>query len=164
VDAVEDGLKQALRSGVLAGFEMVDVRAVLEGGSYHEVDSTDVAFKIAATTAFKKASRAAAPVILEPIMTVEVVTPEEYMGAVVGDLNARAGRVLNMETRAGFQVVRAEVPLARMFGYSTDLRSVSQGRANYSLEFSSYAEAPKAIQEKYAPQQGPFGEDMRSLG
>ncbi|CAM2066193.1 elongation factor G [Sulfidibacter corallicola] len=163
-DAVEEGVRQAMRSGVLAGFEMLDVRVKLQGGSYDEVDSTDVAFKIAASIAFKRGAREARSVILEPVMKVEVATPEEYMGAVVGDLNTRNGRILNMESRGELQVVRAHVSLAKMFGYSTALRSVSQGRATFSMEFAQYAEAPKAIQEKYAPQQGVFGDGIRSMG
>lgn len=164
VEAIASGIEQATRSGVIAGFETVDVHAVLVGGSHHDVDSTDVAFKIASSIAYKRAAREATPVILEPIMQVEVVTPDEYMGSVVGDLNARGGKILNMEARGDVQVVRAHVSLAQMFGYSTSLRSVSQGRANYSMAFSHYAEAPKNIQEKFAPKMGAFGEGIRSTG
>jgi elongation factor G len=148
----------------LAGFEMLDVGATLLDATFHEVDSTDIAFKIASSMAFKRAAREASPVILEPVMRVEVVMPEEYMGAVVGDLNAKGGRILTMEARGDSQVVRAAVALAQMFGYSTGLRSVSQGRATYSMEFSHYEEAPKATQEKYAPQQIVFGDGARSIG
>lgn len=161
VKAVEEGVRTAMKSGVIAGYEVVDVHAALIGGEYHEVDSTDIAFKIAASTAFKRGAREGKPIILEPVMLVEAVTPEEYLGSVVGDLNARGGRILNMEARADSQVIRAKVPLAQMFGYSTALRSASQGRASYSMEYSEYQEAPREIQEKYAPQQGVPG-DMRS--
>jgi len=164
VQAIAEGVEQATRSGVIAGFEMVDIHAELIDGSYHDVDSTDVAFKIASSIAFKKAAREAKPVILEPIMKVEVMTPEDYMGAVVGDLNTRFGKILNMEVRADAQIVKAHVSLAQMFGYSTSLRSVSQGRANYNMAFSHYAEAPKNIQEKFAPKLGTIGEGMRSMG
>jgi elongation factor G len=159
VAAVEEGVRTSMRSGVIAGFDMVDVDVALVDGAFSETDSTDVAFKICASSALKKAARQAKPVILEPVMAVEVVTPEEYMGSIVGDLNTRYGRVQSMEARADSQVVRAEVPLAQMFGYSTALRSVSQGRATYSMEFAHYAEAPKEIQEKYAPKQSVFGEE-----
>jgi len=162
--AVSQGIEQSMRSGVIAGFEMVDVHAVLLDGSHIEVDSTDIAFKIASSIAFKRAAREAQPIILEPVMKVEVVTPEEYMGSVVGDLNARSGKILNMEVRKESQVVRAHVSLGQMFGYSTALRSVSQGRANYSMAFSHYSEAPKTIQEKFAPKLGAFGEGIRSIG
>ena len=151
IDAAAEGLRQAMGSGILGGYEMVDVHASLIGGAYHEVDSTDIAFKIAASMAFKKGCREATALILEPVMAVEVVVPEEYMGSVVSDLNTRSGKVLNMESRGDLQVVRAHVALANMFGYSTSLRSVSQGRATYSMEFSHYSEAPKSVQEKYAP-------------
>ena len=160
VAAAEEGFSQAMRAGVLAGFEMLDVGVEIIDGSYQEVDSTDIAFKIAASIAFKRAAREAKPIILEPIMQVEIVVPEEYMGSVVGDLNARSGKVLIMEARGETQIVRANVALARMFGYSTDLRSLTQGRATYSMEFSHYAEAPKSIQEKYTPRQVVFGESQ----
>lgn len=162
-DAVSEGVHQGMRAGVIAGFEMVDVAVKLLDATVHETDSTDVSFKIATSIAFRKAARAAKSIILEPVMRVEVVMPEEYMGSVVGDLNARGGRVLTMEARGDSQVVRAAVALAKMFGYSTDLRSVSQGRATYSMSFSHYAEAPKSIQEKYAPQTGVFGNGARSI-
>jgi elongation factor G len=162
-DAVADGVSGAMRAGVLAGYEMVDVGVKLLQAGVHETDSTDIAFKIASSIAFKKAAREAAPTLLEPVMKVDVVMPEEYMGSVVGDLNARGGKVLTMETRGDSQVVRAAVALSQMFGYSTSLRSVSQGRATYSMEFSHYSEAPKSIQEKYAPQTGAFGSGARSI-
>lgn len=159
VAATEQGVRTAMRSGVIAGFDMVDMKVSLVGGAFSETDSTDVAFKICASGGLKKAARQAKPTILEPIMAVEVVTPEEYMGSIVGDLNTRHGRVQSMEARADSQIVRAEVPLSQMFGYSTALRSVSQGRATYSMAFAHYAEAPKEIQEKYAPKQSVFGEE-----
>jgi len=159
VAAAEEGVRTAMRSGVIAGFDMVDMKVSLVGGAFSETDSTDVAFKICASGGLKKAARKAKPTILEPIMAVAVVTPEEYMGPIVGDLNTRHGRVQSMEARADSQIVRAEVPLSQMFGYSTALRSVSQGRATYSMEFAHYAEAPKEIQEKYAPKQSVFGEE-----
>jgi elongation factor G len=162
VDAVGESLQQSMGAGALAGFEMLDVSVSLLDADYREVDSTDVAFKIAAAIAFKRAVREADPVILEPIMQVDVVAPEEFVGGVVGDISTRSGHVLTLENRGETQALRAKVALAQLFGYSTALRSVSQGRANYSMEFSSYSEAPKSIQEKYAPQQGVSGEGVRS--
>ncbi|MEY2754334.1 MAG: elongation factor [Actinomycetota bacterium] len=139
------GIQSALDSGVLAGYPTVDVKAMLVDGQYHDVDSSEMAFKIAGQMAFKKAAEMAKPVILEPIMQVEVVTPEEYMGGVVGDLNSRRGRIEGMEARGNTQVVRAQVPLSEMFGYSTDLRSATQGRATYTMQFAQYAEVPGNI-------------------
>jgi elongation factor G len=127
---------------VLAGYPMVDVRATLTFGSYHDVDSSEMAFKIAGSMCLKKAAKLADPVLLEPIMAVEVVTPEEYMGDVIGDLSSRRGRVEGMEQRGTSHVVRAQVPLAEMFGYATDLRSRTQGRATYTMQFNSYQEVP----------------------
>jgi elongation factor G len=147
IPAVDKGLREAMNSGVLAGFPVVDVKATLFDGSYHEVDSSEQAFKMAASMAFKDGMRKANPVLLEPIMAVEVETPEEYMGDVMGDLNRRRGIILGMEDLAGVKAIKAEVPLAEMFGYSTDLRSMSQGRATYSMEFKHYAEAPKNVAE-----------------
>jgi elongation factor G len=164
VEAAALGFKQSMSSGVLAGFEMLDVGVTLLDGDYHDVDSTDIAFKIAATLGFKKGARRAGAIILEPVMNVEVVMPEEYMGSVVGDLNARSGKIRTMDVRADFRVVRADVALANMFGYSTALRSVSQGRAVYSMEFSHYEQAPKTIQDKYAPVQDAFGDEARRAG
>ncbi len=161
-DAAMEGLRLASRNGVIAGFETVDLKASLVDGSYNEIESTDIAFKIAATIALKKAARMAFPVLLEPVMQVEVATPSEYLGAVVGDLNSRSGKVLAMESRGESQVVRAHVALAQMFGYSTALRSVSQGRATYSMEFSHYETAPQNIQDKYAPRNEEFGSGNRS--
>jgi len=148
VPAVEKGVREALETGVLAGYPMVDVRVRLTDGSYHEVDSSEMAFKIAGSMAVKEACRRAKPVLLEPVMNVEAVTPEEYMGAVVGDLNSRRGRILAMEARGSSQVIRANVPLGTMFGYATDLRSMTQGRATYTMQFARYEEAPAAIAEE----------------
>jgi elongation factor G len=145
VPAVEKGVKEAMDTGVLAGYPVVDVKAVLYDGSYHEVDSSEMAFKIAGSMAFKEAARKAKPVILEPIMSVEVVTPEEYMGDVMGDLNSRRGKIQSMEKRGNAQVIKAEVPLSEMFGYATDLRSKTQGRATYTMQFAHYEDVPKGI-------------------
>jgi elongation factor G len=148
IPAVEKGVREALESGVLAGYPVVDVHVSLLDGSYHEVDSSEMAFKIAGSMAFKDAARRAAPVLLEPIMQVEVVTPEEYMGAVHGDLAGRRGRIVAMEARGSSQVIRANVPLATMFGYATDLRSVTQGRATYTMQFARYEEVPPSLAEE----------------
>ncbi len=145
IPAVEKGIKEAMDSGVLAGYPVVGVRAILYDGSYHEVDSSEIAFKIAGSMAFREASKNARPVLLEPIMSVEVVTPEDYMGDVMGDLNSRRGKILSMERRGSTQVIRAEVPLSEMFGYATDLRSKSQGRAIYTMQCSRYEDVPKGI-------------------
>ncbi len=145
IPAVQKGIEEAMQNGVLAGYPVVDVRATLFDGSYHEVDSSEMAFKIAASMAFREAAKQANPVILEPVMKVEVVTPEEYMGDIVGDLNRRRGRVLGMEDRGNAKVITAEVPLAEMFGYATQLRSLSQGRANYTMIFDHYEEVPANI-------------------
>ena len=148
IAAVEKGVREALEAGVLAGYPMVDVKVRLVDGSYHEVDSSEMAFKIAASMGFKEACRKAKPVLLEPVMDVEVVTPEEYMGAVVGDLNSRRGRIVSMEARGNSQVIRANVPLGQMFGYVTDLRSMTQGRATSTMQFARYEEVPAAIAEE----------------
>jgi elongation factor G len=145
IPAVDAGIQEALTNGVLAGYPMVDVRVTLTYGSYHEVDSSEMAFKIAGSMALKEAARRADPVLLEPVMAVEVVTPEEYMGDVIGDLSSRRGKVEGMEQRGSSQVVRALVPLADMFGYATDLRSRTQGRATYTMQFSAYHEVPDSI-------------------
>ncbi len=145
---VEQGVTEALETGVLAGFEMVDVKVTLLDGSYHEVDSSEVAFKIAGSLALKEAAKRAKPVLLEPMMKVEVVVPEEYMGSVTGDLHSRRGRVEATENRLGSTIIQCKVPLSEMFGYSTDLRSMTQGRATYSMHFSHYEEAPKAVSEE----------------
>ncbi|MDA8297928.1 MAG: elongation factor G [Actinomycetota bacterium] len=145
IPSIDAGIREAMESGVLAGYPMVDIRASLVFGSYHDVDSSEMAFKIAGSMGFKKAARAARPVLLEPIMAVEVVTPEEYMGDVIGDLSSRRGRVEGMDQRGSNQVIRAQVPLSDMFGYATDLRSRTQGRAVYSMQFNSYQEVPDSI-------------------
>jgi len=148
IPAVEKGIREALQSGVLAGYPVVDVQVSLMDGSYHDVDSSEMAFKIAGSMAFKDALKKASPVLLEPIMQVEVVTPEEYMGAVHGDLASRRGRIVSMEARGSSQVIRANVPLATMFGYATDLRSSTQGRATYTMQFARYEEVPTSLAEE----------------
>jgi len=148
IPAVEKGIREALETGVLAGYPMVDIKVRLTDGSYHEVDSSEMAFKIAGSMGFKEASRKAKPVLLEPVMDVEVVTPEEYMGAIVGDLNSRRGRIASMEARGSSQVIRATVPLGQMFGYATEMRSMTQGRATYTMQFARYEEVPPAIAEE----------------
>jgi elongation factor G len=145
---IEQGIKEAMEGGVLAGYEMVDVKVTLYDGSYHEVDSDEMAFKIAASMGFKEAARRASPVLLEPIMAVEVVVPEEFMGVIIGDLNSRRGRIEGLEHRAGSQVIKSLVPLAEMFGYATQMRSNTQGRATYSMHFAHYDEAPRAVTEE----------------
>jgi elongation factor G len=144
IGPVEQGVKEALENGVLAGYPMVDVKVELIDGSYHDVDSSEMAFKIAGSMAVKDAARRADPVLLEPIMDVEVVTPADYMGDVIGDLSSRRGKIGGMTQRGEAHVVAASVPLAEMFGYSTTLRSMSQGRAVYSMQFSQYQEVPKS--------------------
>jgi elongation factor G len=148
IKPVDQGIKEAMEGGVLAGYEMVDVKAILYDGSYHEVDSNEMAFKIAGSMAFKEAARKASPVLLEPVMSVEVVVPEEFMGTIIGDLNSRRGRIEGIEHRAGSQVIKAMVPLAEMFGYATNMRSNTQGRATFSMHFSRYEEAPRAVAEE----------------
>ncbi|MCP3167184.1 elongation factor G [Myxococcus qinghaiensis] len=150
VDAVRDGVAEALQNGPVAGYPMVDVKVEAYDGSMHDVDSSEMAFKIAGSLAFKDAVRAANPVLLEPIMSCEIVTPDDFMGDVIGDLNGRRGKVMGMEPRPGrLQAIQAQVPLAAMFGYSTDLRSRSQGRATYTMQFSHYAPAPKTALNRY---------------
>jgi len=148
IPAVEKGVREALDNGVLAGYPIVDIKVTLFDGSYHEVDSSEIAFKIAGSMAFKEACAHAQPVLLEPVMEVEVVTPEEFMGDVIGNLSARRGRVHGMESRSGAQVIPANVPLKEMFGYATDLRSMTQGRATYTMQFSHYEPAPQTISEE----------------
>ncbi|UTG92182.1 elongation factor G [Geobacter sulfurreducens] len=148
IPAVDKGIQEAMETGVLAGYPTVDFKVALVDGSYHEVDSSEMAFKIAGSMAFKEAAAKAGPVLLEPIMSVEVVVPEEYMGDVIGDLNSRRGRIMGMEGRAGAQVVSAMVPLAQMFGYATDLRSATQGRATYTMTFDHYEQVPKSVSEE----------------
>ena len=147
ISSVDAGLQSSMDNGPLAGFPMVDVKVSLIDGSTHDVDSSEMAFKIAGTMAMREAARAAGPVLLEPIMSVEVVTPEDYMGDVIGDLNARRGRVGQMENRGTAQVIDAEVPLSEMFGYANDLRSRTQGRATYSMQFENYQQVPPNIAE-----------------
>ncbi|SNR92387.1 translation elongation factor 2 (EF-2/EF-G) [Desulfurobacterium atlanticum] len=148
IPAVEAGVKEAMETGVVAGYPMVDIKVTLFDGSYHEVDSSEMAFKIAGSMAFKEGAKKANPVLLEPIMEVEVTTPEEFMGDVIGDLNKRRGRVQGMEARGNAQVIKAYVPLAEMFGYATDLRSMTQGRATYIMRFSHYEEVPANVAEQ----------------
>jgi elongation factor G len=148
VPAVEKGIKEAMETGIMAGYPMVDIKVFLTDGSYHDVDSSEMAFKIAGSMGFKEACRKAKPALLEPVMDVEVVTPEEYMGAIVGDLNSRRGRIVSMEARGTSQVIRANVPLATMFGYATEMRSMTQGRATYTMQFARYEEVPTAISEE----------------
>ena len=148
IPSVDAGCKEAMDNGVLAGYPMVDVQVTLLDGAYHDVDSSELAFKIAGSMAFKEGVRRAGPVLLEPMMAVEVVTPEDFMGDVIGDLNSRRGQIQAMDERAGARVVTAVVPLSEMFGYVGDLRSKTQGRASYSMQFDSYAEVPKNVSEE----------------
>jgi elongation factor G len=148
IPSVDAGCQEAMEFGVLAGYPLVDIKVTLLDGGYHEVDSSELAFKIAGSMAFKEAARKADPVLLEPMMAVEVTTPEDYMGEVIGDLNARRGQIQAMEERSGARVVTALVPLSEMFGYVGDLRSKTQGRASYSMQFDSYAEVPRNVAEE----------------
>ncbi len=148
IPSVDAGIRQALSSGVLAGYPTVDVRAILTDGKYHDVDSSEMAFKIAGTMAFKEAARKAKPCLLEPIMNVEVSTPDDYMGDVMGDLSSRRGKLGGMEQKGNSQIIRAQVPLSEMFGYATDLRSRTQGRATYTMQFDSYQQMPSNVQEE----------------
>jgi elongation factor G len=148
IPSIEDGVKEAMENGVVAGYPMVDIKATVVDGKYHEVDSSELAFKIAGSMAFKEACEKADPILLEPVMEVEVVTPQEFMGEVIGDLSGRRGKILDMENRAGAQVIEARVPLATMFGYATRLRSMTQGRATYTMQFGAYEPVPKNIFEE----------------
>jgi elongation factor G len=148
IKPVDQGIREAMQRGILAGYPVIGVGVSLYDGSYHEVDSSDIAFKVAGSLAFQDAASKAKPVLLEPVMEVEVVTPEEYMGDVLGDLNSRRGKVTHMERRANAQVITAFVPLAEMFGYATQLRSMTQGRATYSMQFDHYEEVPKGVAEE----------------
>jgi elongation factor G len=150
IPAVQKGIEEQLNNGVLAGYPVVDVKVTLFDGSYHEVDSNEMAFKIAGSMAFKEAAAKAKPVLLEPVMAVEVVTPEDYVGTVNGDLNRRRGMLEGAEDSPAGRLIKAQVPLSEMFGYSTDLRSATQGRATYTMEFSRYVEAPKSVAETIA--------------
>ena len=147
IPAVNKGIQEQMQNGVIAGYPLIGVRATLYDGSFHEVDSSEMAFKIAGSLAMREGAQNARPVLLEPIMNVEVVTPEDYMGDVVGDLNRRRGIIAGMDENPAGKIVRADVPLSEMFGYSTDLRSATQGRANYTMEFAKYAEVPDSIAE-----------------
>ncbi len=148
IGSIDAGFQDAMNVGVLAGYPMVGVKATIVDGAAHDVDSSEMAFKIAGSMGFKEAARRANPVLLEPLMAVEVRTPEEYMGDVIGDLNSRRGQIQSMEDAAGVKVVRAQVPLSEMFGYIGDLRSKTSGRAVYSMEFHSYAEVPRAVADE----------------
>jgi len=148
IPAVDQGIRDAMQFGILAGYPIEDVKVTLLDGAYHEVDSSDLAFKIAGSMAFKEAARRADPALLEPMMHVEVITPEDYLGTVIGDLNARRGHIQAMDEAHGNRVVRALVPLSEMFGYVGDLRSKTSGQASYSMEFDSYAEAPKTVADE----------------
>ena len=161
IKPIDQGIKEALEGGILAGYPMVDVKATLYDGSYHDVDSNEMAFKIAGSMAFKEAARKASPVLLEPVMAVEVVTPEDYAGAIMGDLSSRRGRIEGMEHRAGSQVIKAIVPLAEMFGYATHMRSSTQGRAEYSMHFARYEETPRSVAEEIIGKAQ--GEEVESL-
>ncbi|QNM15054.1 MULTISPECIES: elongation factor G [Fusobacterium] len=154
IPAVEKGCREALENGVVAGYPMVDVKVTLYDGSYHEVDSSEMAFKIAGSMATKQAAEKSQPIILEPVFKVEVTTPEEYMGDIIGDLNSRRGMVSGMTDRNGAKIISAKVPLSQMFGYATDLRSKSQGRATYAMEFSEYVQVPASIQKEIKEQRG----------
>jgi elongation factor G len=148
IKPIDQGIQEALLGGILAGYEMVDIKVSLYDGSYHDVDSNEMAFKIAGSMAFKEAARKAKPVLLEPVMSVEVTVPEEYMGTIIGDLNSRRGRIEGMEMVGGVQAIKATVPLSTMFGYATAMRGSTQGRANFSMEFKQYEEAPRSVSEE----------------
>ena len=148
IPAVEKGIQEAMTSGVVAGYEVVDVKVTLYDGSFHDVDSSEMAFKIAGSLAFKDAVKKAGAVVLEPMMKVEVVCPEDFMGTVIGDLSSRRGKVQGTELRGELQGVQCEVPLSEMFGYATDVRSLTEGRATFTMEFSTYADVPANIYEQ----------------
>lgn len=154
IPAVQKGIDEQMKNGILAGYPLLSLKATLFDGSFHDVDSNEMAFKIAASMATKQLAHKGGAVLLEPMMNVEVVTPEDYMGDVMGDLNRRRGLVQGMEDSVSGKVIRAEVPLGEMFGYATDVRSMSQGRASYSMEFSKYSEAPTNIAEAIIKKQG----------
>jgi elongation factor G len=148
IPAVDKGIQDSLHTGVLAGYPIVDVKVELVDGSYHDVDSNEMAFKIAGSMGFKEAMRKASPILLEPMMEVEVTTPEDFMGDVMGDLSSRRGHIEGMEPRGNAQIIRAKVPLSEMFGYATDLRSSTQGRAAYSMQFKAYEQVPRSIADE----------------
>ena len=160
IPSIEDGVIEAMENGVVAGYPMVDIKATVLDGKYHEVDSSELAFKIAGSMAFKECCEKADPILLEPVMDVEVVTPQEFMGEVIGDLSGRRGKILDMENRAGAQVIEARVPLATMFGYATRLRSMTQGRATYTMQFGAYEPVPRNIFEELTARHGD-GDDSR---
>jgi len=148
IPAIRDGIIQGMETGILAGYPMIDIKATLLDGSFHEVDSSDIAFKIAAVMAFQNAAKQAGAILLEPMMQVEIIVPEEYMGEVIGDVNARRGRIESLKSKSGVQIIMSKIPLAEMFGYSTSLRSMSQGRGTFSMEFKEYNEVPNTISEQ----------------
>ena len=148
IPAVSHGIQDAMKNGIIAGFPMVDIKAKIYDGSYHDVDSDEISFRVAGSMAFQAGAKKASPVLLEPIMSVEVVTPEEYLGDVMGDLNSRRGKIEGFSARKDAQVIKANVPLSEMFGYATVLRSMSQGRAIYSMQFDHYSSVPKSIAEE----------------
>jgi elongation factor G len=148
IKPIDQGIREALEGGVLAGYPVVDVIVTLFDGSYHDVDSNEMAYKIAGSMAFKEAARKASPVLLEPVMAVEVTVPEEFVGTIIGDINSRRGRIESLEHAAGSQLVKAIVPLKEMFGYVNDIRSSTQGRASYSMQFARYEEAPRMIADE----------------
>jgi elongation factor G len=150
IPAVSAGIQESMRNGVIAGFPVVDIKAKIYDGSYHDVDSDEISFKVAGSMAFKEGARKAKPILLEPMMDVEVVTPEEYLGDVMGDLNSRRGKIEGFNARKDAQVIKATVPLSEMFGYATVLRSMTQGRAIYSMQFAHYSEVPKSVAEEIA--------------
>lgn len=154
IQPVSNGIIEAMRNGVIAGFPVVDIKVKLYDGSYHDVDSDEMSFKVAGSMAFKEAARKAGPVLLEPMMKVEVTTPEEYLGDVMGDLNSRRGKIEGFSSRKDAQVIRGLVPLAEMFGYATTLRSMTQGRAIYTMQFSHYSEVPKSIADEISEKTG----------
>ena len=162
IKPIDQGIQDAMTRGVLAGYEMVDIKVSLYDGSYHDVDSNEMAFKIAGSMAFKEAARKAKPVLLEPVMDVEVTVPEEFMGTIIGDLNSRRGRIEGMEMVGGVQAIKATVPLSTMFGYATAMRGSTQGRANYTMQFKQYEEAPRSVSEEIiAKVQGKDGKDSK---
>jgi len=148
IKPIDQGIREALDGGILAGFPVVDVVVSLYDGSYHDVDSNEMAYKIAGSMAFKEAARKASPVLLEPVMAVEVTVPEDFVGTIIGDINSRRGRIESLEHAAGSQLVKAIVPLKEMFGYVNDIRSSTQGRASYSMQFARYEEAPRMIADE----------------
>jgi elongation factor G len=150
IQPVSNGIQESLRNGVIAGYPVVDVKVKLYDGSYHDVDSDEISFKVAGSMAFKNGAKKAKPILLEPKMSVEVITPEEYLGDVMGDLNSRRGKIEGFNARKDAQVIKAMVPLSEMFGYSTILRSMTQGRAIYTMQFSHYSEVPKSIADEIA--------------